>query len=29
MNILQAIAFSGCLAWTLVTLSYILFGGKK
>lgn len=29
MTALQAIAFSICLTWALITLSYILQGGKK
>lgn len=29
MTVLQAIAFSICLTWALITLSYILQGGKK
>lgn len=29
MTVLQAIAFSICLTWALITLSYILQGGKE
>nr|DAK55856.1 MAG TPA: hypothetical protein [Caudoviricetes sp.] len=29
MNTLEAIAFSISLAWSLITLNYVLFGGKK
>lgn len=29
MTVLQGIAFSICLTWALVTLSYILQGDKK
>lgn len=29
MTVLQAIAFSVCLTWALITLSWILQGGKR